>query len=87
MPEKPQDDPVLKRFRTAVTEIYGDRLQRVVLFGSPARGDAQPDSDYDGAVFLSDLPDRASELLNSGKLQLQRHRGSTPSTRHPAARA
>jgi predicted nucleotidyltransferase len=37
MTEKPQDDPVLKRFRAAVTEIYGDRLERVVLFGSRAR--------------------------------------------------
>jgi hypothetical protein len=26
-------DPILKRFRTALDEIYGDRLERVVLFG------------------------------------------------------
>ena len=54
MPEKPQDDPVLRRFRAAVTDIYGDRLERVVLFGSRARGDAMPDSDYDLAVFIND---------------------------------
>jgi predicted nucleotidyltransferase len=39
------------RFRTALTEMYGDRLERVVLFSSRARGDAQPDSDYDVAIF------------------------------------
>lgn len=33
-------------------EIYGNRLERVVLFGSRARGDARPDSDYDIAVFV-----------------------------------
>jgi predicted nucleotidyltransferase len=55
-------DPVLKRFRAAVDEIYGDRLARVVLFGSRARGDARPDSDYDVAVFLRDMPDRIVEL-------------------------
>ncbi len=55
-------DPVLMRFRTAVTEMYGDRLERVVLFGSRARGDAQPDSDYDIAVFLRDMPDRFAEM-------------------------
>lgn len=55
-------DPVLTRFRTAVTEMYGDRLERVVLFGSRARGDAQPDSDYDVAVFLRDMPDRFAEM-------------------------
>src|SRR3954466_11887337 len=48
-------DPTLKRFRTALDEIYGDRLERVVLFGSRARGDAGEDSDYDIAVFLKDL--------------------------------
>ena len=39
------DDPILKRFRAAVTSICGDRVARVVLFGSRARGDAEPDSD------------------------------------------
>jgi predicted nucleotidyltransferase len=49
------NDPILTRFRAALTEIYGDRIERVVLFGSRARGDAQADSDYDVAVFLKDL--------------------------------
>lgn len=62
MTEKPQDDPVLKRFRAAVTEIYGDRVERVVLFGSRARGDAHAESDYDVAVFLRDLGDRFAEM-------------------------
>ena len=46
-------DPVLSRFRTALNEAYGGRLERVILFGSRARGDARPDSDYDIAVFLA----------------------------------
>ena len=62
MTEKPQNDPVLKRFRAAVNEIYGDRVERVVLYGSRARGDAKPDSDYDVAVFLRDMPDRMAEM-------------------------
>jgi len=55
-------DPLLVRFREAVSELYGDRLERVVLFGSRARGDARPDSDYDIAVFLRDMDDRFKEL-------------------------
>ncbi|HEX3984661.1 MAG TPA: nucleotidyltransferase domain-containing protein [Acidisoma sp.] len=55
-------DPILKRFRAALDELYGDRIERVVLFGSRARGDAHEDSDYDVAVFLKDLTDRWPEL-------------------------
>jgi uncharacterized protein len=73
MPATPVRDPVLRRFHTMLTSLYGDRLERAVLFGSRARGDAQPDSDYDVAVFLHDyrslwdeagpLADAATELL------------------------
>jgi len=31
-------DPILVRFRAAVDELHGDNLERVVLFGSRARG-------------------------------------------------
>jgi predicted nucleotidyltransferase len=55
MPPAVTADPILKRFRAALAEIYGDRIERVVLFGSRARGDASDDSDYDVAVFLNDL--------------------------------
>jgi predicted nucleotidyltransferase len=47
-------DPVIARFRAALGEVYGERIERVVLFGSRARGDARADSDYDIAVFLRD---------------------------------
>ncbi len=62
MAAKASDDPILKRFRAAVNEIYGGRVARVMLFGSRARGDARPDSDYDIAVFLREMPDRFVEL-------------------------
>ncbi len=48
------DDPVLTRFRRELDVVYGARLARAVLFGSRARGDARPDSDYDIAVFIHD---------------------------------
>jgi predicted nucleotidyltransferase len=55
-------DPVLASYRATLAEVYGDRLDSVVLFGSRARGDARPDSDYDIAVFLKDITDRWAEL-------------------------
>lgn len=62
MPATALDDPLLKRFRATLGEMYGERLERVVLYGSRARGDARLDSDYDVAVFLRDMPDRIAEL-------------------------
>ena len=56
------DDPILKRFRAALDGLYSDRLERVVLFGSRARGDARKDSDYDIAVFIKDLGPLPREL-------------------------
>ena len=41
--------------------MYGERIERVVLYGSRARGDAGVDSDYDIAVFLKDVSDRWRE--------------------------
>jgi uncharacterized protein len=57
MNDRISGDPILSSFRAALTETYGDRLERAVLFGSRARGDARPDSDYDVAVFIR-APDR-----------------------------
>lgn len=56
------DDPILKRFRAVLDEIYGSRLERVVLFGSRARGDARKESDYDLAVFIRKLGAFGAEL-------------------------
>ena len=59
---RPCDDPVLKHLRAALDEMYGERVERVVLFGSRARGEARDDSDYDVAVFLRDITDRFAEM-------------------------
>ena len=56
-------DPILARFRAALDQAYGDRLERVVLYGSRARGDCRPDSDYDIAVFIRN-PGRFMEELH-----------------------
>ena len=63
-------DVVLSRFRAALAETYGDRLERVVLFGSRARGDARPDSDYDIAVFIREPNRWFDEVIRLADLPL-----------------
>ena len=55
-------DPVMARYRAALAELYGDRLDKAVLFGSRARGDSKIDSDYDVVIFLTTMPDRWQEF-------------------------
>ncbi|HWB52048.1 MAG TPA: nucleotidyltransferase domain-containing protein [Stellaceae bacterium] len=69
MPAAVLDDPILRCFRAALDELYGDRIERVVLYGSRARGDAREDSDYDVAVFLYDLTERWTEVRRIGRIE------------------
>jgi predicted nucleotidyltransferase len=61
-------DPVLTRFRAVLDDIYGEQIDRVILFDSRARGDAHPDSNNDIAVFLRNMPDRFAELYRLADL-------------------
>ena len=43
---------ILNEDRHRLESLYGDRMTRLVLFGSQARGDADPGSDIDLLVVL-----------------------------------
>lgn len=62
-------DPILANFCSALDAAYGDRLDRVVLFGSRARGDNRPDSDYDVAVFIHGMESFYQEGKNLSKIE------------------
>jgi len=63
-------DPVLAGFRQAMQDLYGARIERVVLYGSRARGDAKPDSDYDIAVFLRNFSSAWQEVRRIADIEL-----------------
>jgi predicted nucleotidyltransferase len=48
----PEITPLLRDLRAGLDALYGERLARLVLFGSHARGDAREDSDVDVLVVL-----------------------------------
>lgn len=45
---------LIQEVKQALTELYGDRLDRVILYGSYARGDFHAESDVDVMVVLKD---------------------------------
>jgi predicted nucleotidyltransferase len=44
---------IIKELRPQLEGLYGPRLMRMVLYGSQARGDAEPGSDIDVLVEWS----------------------------------
>jgi predicted nucleotidyltransferase len=55
--------------RQAVDRLAADPLpQRIILFGSQARGDADAGSDIDLLVIESEVPDRSAEMVRLRRL-------------------
>ena len=65
------DDPVLMEIVRRLVGVY--HPERIYLFGSTARGDAGPDSDYDLMVIL---PDEAPQHLRRGNPGYRALRGT-----------
>jgi predicted nucleotidyltransferase len=40
-------DKIIELFTAALRKRFGHHLEQIILFGSRARGEAEPDSDYD----------------------------------------
>ena len=53
----PHLDIILQHLHRSLNANYGDRLQTLILFGSQARQDAQPDSDIDILIVLHEPVD------------------------------
>ena len=67
---------ITSAFAEACKKIYGSRLESIILFGSCARGDDEPDSDMDLLVLLNVPHEEAAKvqwdlLRISNKLSLK----------------
>jgi len=66
---------ILVALRREFSQLLGDQLEAMYLYGSQARGDAQPNSDIDvlavmrGEFDYDALIDRTSEIVSELSLQ------------------
>lgn len=51
---KQQLQAILSKTRQGLEQIYGPRLEQIILYGSQARGDARHDSDIDILILLKE---------------------------------
>jgi uncharacterized protein len=70
---------LLDQLRRACLEVYGERLISLLVFGSVGRGTANPESDVDLLLVVSDLPEgrlrRVREFLRvESKLRTELNR-------------
>ena len=55
---------LLERYKEAVSQILGERLKRIILYGSYARGDFKQDSDMDIMILADIQPQEISNLAD-----------------------
>lgn len=55
---------LLERYREAVMQILGERLSRMILYGSYARGDFKQDSDMDIMILADVQPEEISRYAD-----------------------
>ena len=55
---------LLERYKEAVSQILGERLKRIILYGSYARGDFKQDSDMDIMILADIQPEEISNLAD-----------------------
>ena len=72
MLKKPMDkrtvQTLLTELKAGLLEIYGNRLKGVYLFGSYARGEADPESDVDVLVVLENYDRYSAEIGRTSQL-------------------
>jgi predicted nucleotidyltransferase len=62
-----QLEEILAKLRAYLQQHYGDRLYRLILFGSHARNEATADSDIDVLIVLEDPVEAGKEIDATGE--------------------
>lgn len=64
----PRLQTLLTELRSRLRTLYGERLVKLVLFGSQARGDAEAGSDIDVLVVLGGRVTPSREIARTGEV-------------------
>ena len=59
---------ILSELQKRLTALYGLRLKHLLLYGSTARGEAEPGSDLDVLVVLEGPVDAGREIEHTGAI-------------------
>jgi predicted nucleotidyltransferase len=59
---------ILPELKAALERRYGERLVKLILFGSHARGEATEDSDIDVLAVLKDMESSYREIVATGDI-------------------
>jgi len=62
------DAEILTLVKAELTKTFGDRIDKIVLFGSRAKARARANSDYDIALFLKDMRDLGEDARQIGPI-------------------
>jgi predicted nucleotidyltransferase len=71
-------DDLIHLLRDELKAALGSNLERVILYGSRARGDENPDSDLDVLIVLRNLAKDESDRIHRIAYQLMWDRGFHP---------
>jgi len=63
--------PILTEIKQELQELYGDRLVKLILFGSHARGEANLDSDIDLLAVLKSPVSQVQEISYMSNLRVK----------------
>ncbi|MCL1492950.1 MAG: nucleotidyltransferase domain-containing protein [Pseudanabaena sp. Salubria-1] len=63
--------PILNELKQELQKMYGDRLVKLILFGSHARGEANPDSDIDLLAVLKSPVSQVQEISYMSDLRVK----------------
>jgi len=64
----PKVQAIMDKLRSRFEAMYGPRLERMILYGSHARGDAESGSDIDVLVVLKGSVNSGEEISRTGAI-------------------